>query len=59
MLKTATGKLYTLLAACKPDDARVHKRLLITEILERPEYRALQVYQGAASVMDDYYSPYN
>ena len=34
MLKTATGKLYTLLTACKPDDAKIKKRLLITEILE-------------------------
>lgn len=57
MLKTSTGKLYTLLSACKPDNAKVRKRLLITEILEMPEYKALQVYQGAAAVMDDYYSP--
>ena len=56
MLKTSTGKLYTLLTACKPDDARVKKRLLITEILEMPEYKALQVYQGATSAMDDHYS---
>ena len=56
MLKTSTGKLYTLLTACKPDNVKVKKRLLITEILEMPEYKALQVYQGAGSVMDDYYS---
>ena len=57
MLKTATGKLYTLLTACKPDDAKIKKRLLITEILEMPEYRALQKYEGADSVMKEYYSP--
>ena len=57
MLKTSTGKLYTLLTACKPENAKVKKRLLITEILEMPEYKALQVYQGAASAMDDHYSP--
>ena len=57
MLKTSTGKLYTLLSACKPDNAKVKKRLLITEILEMPEYKALQVYQGAQSAMDDHYSP--
>lgn len=57
MLKTATGKLYTLLTACKPEDTRIKKRLLITEILEMPEYRMLQKYQGAASVMEEYYSP--
>lgn len=57
MLKTSTGKLYTLLSACKPDNEKIQKRLVITEIMEMPEYRALQVYQGAASVMDDYYSP--
>lgn len=56
MLKTSTGKLYTLLTACKPENAKVKKRLLITEILEMPEYKALQVYQGAASAMDDHYS---
>lgn len=56
MLKTSIGKLYTLLSACKPDNAKVKKRLVITEILEMPEYKALQVYQGATSVMDDYYS---
>jgi hypothetical protein len=57
MLKTSAGKLYTLLTACKPGNAKVKKRLLITEILEMPEYKALQVYQGTASAMDDYYSP--
>ena len=57
MLKTSTGKLYTLLSACKPDNEKIQKRLAITEIMEMPEYRALQVYQGSASVMDDYYSP--
>lgn len=57
MLKTSTGKLYTLLSACKPDSAKVKKRLLITEIIEMQEYKALQVYQGAAATMDDYYSP--
>lgn len=57
MLKTSTGKLYTLFTACKPENAKVKKRLLITEILEMPEYKALQVYQGAASAMDDHYSP--
>lgn len=57
MLKISTGKLYTLLSACKQDNAEVKKRLLITEIIEMTEYKALQVYQGATSVMDDYYSP--
>lgn len=56
MLKTSAGKLYTLLSACKPDNARVRRRLIITEIIEMPEYKALQVYSGAASAMDDHYS---
>ena len=57
MLKTSTGRVYTLLSACKPENAKLKKRLMITEILELPEYKALQVYQGAASTMDDHYSP--
>lgn len=57
MLKTSTGRIYTLLSACKPENAKVKKRLLITTILEMPEYKALQVYQGAASAMDDHYGP--
>lgn len=57
MLKSSTGKLYTLLMACKPENEKIRKRLLITEILEMPEYKALQVYPGATSTMDDHYSP--
>lgn len=57
MLKTSTGKIYTLLSACKPESERVKKRLLITKIMEMPEYRALQVYSGAISAMDDHYGP--
>lgn len=56
MLKTSTGKLYTLLFACKPDNELVKKRFYISEIIEMPEYKALQVYRGADSVMNDYYS---
>lgn len=57
MLNTSTGKLYTLLSACKPNNEKIKKRLLILEITETEEYKALQVYQGAQSIMDDYYSP--
>ncbi len=57
MLKSSTGKLYTLLSACKSNDAKVKKRLLVIEIMEMSEYKALQVYQGAEKVMMQYYAP--
>lgn len=57
MIKMLMVKLFTLLSGCKPDEAKIRKRVLITEILEMPEYKALQMYQGAASIMNDYYSP--
>lgn len=57
MLKSSTGRVYALLAACKPNDAKVKKRLLLSEIFESNEFKALQVCQGAQFIMDKYYSP--
>lgn len=57
MINTSIGKLYTLLTTCEPNNEKIKKRLLILEITETEEYKALQVYQGAQSIMDDYYSP--
>lgn len=57
MLKSPTGRLYALFSACKPNDEKVRKRLLLSEIYEMKEYRSLQVNQGAQYVMDKYYSP--
>ena len=56
MFKTATGRLYTFLAACKPENTKIKKRLLITEIIEMPEYKSLEADQNARSTIDDYYS---
>lgn len=57
MIKSSTGRLYALLSACKPNDQNVKKHLLLSEILESKEYKALQVNPGAQYVMDKYYGP--
>ena len=57
MLRSPTGRLYALFSACKPNDEKVRKRLILSEIYEMDEYKSLQVNQGAQFVMDKYYSP--
>ena len=56
MLDSSVGKLYALLTACKPDNAKIQKRLLIIEIMEMSQYKSLYAYKGAFSVMRDWYS---
>ena len=55
MEKSAVSKLYILLSACKPNDERITKGTLISQIQEMDQYKALRVNRAAGKLYREVY----
>ena len=56
MERSAVSKLYILLSACKPNDERIAKGTLISQIQEMDQYKALRVNQAARRLSREIYN---
>lgn len=58
MFKSSVGKLYSLILACKPEDSRISKRILIAEIISDDSYTRLVNNVLCIPMVSRYYNPY-
>ena len=57
LLKSSTGKLYTLLSACVPENEAVYRRCLLAEIMDDSQYELLASSDAGKYLYEKYYSP--
>lgn len=55
-IKSDTGKLYSLLAPCIPDDGRIKRRLILEDFYNSNEYRELAECDAFSQYFGEYFS---
>ncbi len=55
-IKSDTGKLYSLIAPCIPDDKRLRRRLVLEDFFNSFEYRELKECDAFSPFFDRYFS---